>query len=557
MRGTPRTLASMHRAVLGGFVMCVGLAWSMAQAQVSLVRLTPEQYQRTIHDIFGDGVEVERNRQAEFADREQGLLALGNRKLTVDIDELEQYEAIAQKVAAQVVDTRHRSALLGCTPKSEDAPDDACAERFILRTGLLLFRRPLSAAELRSLVTLQHQSGQRLHSFNAGLTNALARMLVAPEFLFRVEASAPDPTQPGTLQLDAYARASRLSYFLWDSEPDRELLAAAQAGTLMSTQGLQQQVERLLRSPRSENGLRAFFTDMLQLSELDHDRAFAFAIDTGAHPRFIAQVQADAQEQTLRTIVDQLLYKNGDYRDLFTTRDTFLTPALATIYGVQLPSSPQKGNAGRWLPYRYAETDPYMGILGQISFLARHSHDGETSPTRRGRALREIFLCSTVPLPPENLDFDAFQNSNGSRYTTVRQRLAAHLSEPMCAGCHKLTDPIGLALENFDTAGTTRTTENGVPIDARGELNGKSFVGFKQLAQVLRDDPATTGCLIRRAYSYGTERELTAQERTWVAEMQPQLSRDGVRWRELMRRITLNPEFYTMPASSPAEPSTP
>jgi hypothetical protein len=550
-RAVPRPLTPMHSAVVAGLVACAGLSWSIAHAQVSLVRLTPEQYQRTIHDIFGDSIQVEKNRQTVFAVREQGLLALANRRLTVDIDELEQDEAIAQKIAAQVVDARHRSALVGCKPRAEDKPDDGCAEHFIVRTGLLLYRRPLSASERESLVALQNQSARQLHSFNAGLANALARMLVAPDFLFRIETGAPDPKRPGTLQLDGYARASRLSYFLWNSEPDRELLAAAQSGTLTSTQGLQQQVERLLRSPQTEYGLRAFFTDMLQLGELDHDRAFALAIDTGAHPKFIAEVQADAQEQTLRTIVDQLLRRNGDYRDLFTTRDTFLTPALATIYGVQLPHPQELSGAVSWVPYRYAETDPYMGILGQISFLARHSRDGETSPTRRGRALREMFMCGRVPPPPGNLDFDAVQNSTDPRYRTMRQRLAAHLSEPMCAGCHKLTDPMGLALERFDTAGALRTKENGMPIDGSGELNGKAFVDFKQLAQVIRDDPATTGCMIGRAYSYGTERELTEKEQTWVAQLQSQLSNDGVRWRELMRHITLNPDFYTMPVSSP------
>jgi hypothetical protein len=534
------------RAVLLlGLLLSAGLPWSAAQAQVSLVRLTPEQYQRTIHNVFGDTIQVENNRKGVFAVREQGLLALANRKLTVDVDELEQDEVIAQRIAAQVIDAKHRSVLVGCRPKAQDKPDDRCAERFIGRTGLLLFRRPLGAAELASLVEFQNHSALRLHSFYAGLANALERMLMAPEFLFRVESGTPDPADPDTLQLDAYARASRLSYFLWDSEPDRELLAAAQSGQLLSEDGLRQQVERLLESARIEFGLRAFFTDMLQLSDIDHDRAFALAIDTGAHPDFIAAVQADAQEQTLRTLVDQLLYQNGDYRDLFVTRDTFLTPALATVYGVQLPQPQQSAAAARWVSYRYAETDPYLGLLGHISFLARHSREGETSPTRRGKAIREIFLCGRVPPAPGNVDFDM-----DPRYRTVRQRLAAHLSEPMCVGCHKLTDPVGLALENFNVAGSPRSTENGAPIEASGELDGRSFAGLKQLAQVVRDDPAVPACLLTRAYAYGTEREPTEKERRWLGQLQQQLATEGVRWRELVRRIALDPDFYTMPATS-------
>lgn len=536
----------MLQTALAGLLLSGAIAGPAAQAQMSLVRLSPEQYQRTIHDVFGDSIQVEKNSKGIFAPRELGLLALANRKLTVDVDELEQDEAIAQKIAAQVVDARHRSALLGCAPRAEDQPDDGCAARFIGRTGPFLFRRPLAAAEVRSLVAFQNQSALRLHSFNAGLANALERMLMAPEFLFRVETGTPDPARAGTLQLDAYSRASRLSYFLWDSEPDAELLAAAGAGKLTSMQGLQQQVERLLRSPRTEYGLRAFFTDMLQLGDIDHDRAFALAIDTGAHPDFIAAVQADAQEQTLRTLVDQLLYKSADYRDLFITRDTFLTPPLATLYGIRLPQSQRPGAAGRWSSYRFAEGEPYVGLLGQISFLARHSREGETSPTRRGRAVREIFLCDRVPPPPGNVDFDL-----DPRYPTTRQRLAAHLGEPVCAGCHKLTDPVGLALENFNVAGALRPTENGAAIDASGELNGKTFVGLEQLGQVMRDDPALSSCLVTRAYSYGTEREPTAAERIRLAQLQSQLSKGGgLRWLELMRRITLEPDFYTMRAAS-------
>jgi len=533
-------------------VLSIGAAFACcsAEAEMTLVRLTPEQYQHSIHDIFGTSIRVDQNK-VEPGFRDEGLLALGNRKLTVGSTELERDETLAQAIAAQVVDAKHRPVLVGCKPKAEDAADDGCARSFITRVGLLLFRRPLTGDELQTFVSTQTEAAQRLHSFDAGLAAALARMLVAPDFLFRVENSVPDPAHPGTLQLDAYSRASRLSFFLWDTTPDSELLAAAQSGRLMTAPGLTQQVDRLLRSPRTEQGMRAFFVDMLAFSGLDQDPGFdTLSIDTNFYPRFIANVPADAQEQTLRTIVDQLLYKNGDYRDLFVSKDTFLTPALAAIYNVPLPRVQEMGGAIPWVPYHFSDTDPYIGILTQVSFLSLHSHPGRSSPTRRGKALREIFLCQKVPPPPGNVDFSLVQNTNDPRYKTVRQRLTAHRNEPMCAGCHKIMDPIGLSFENFDTAGEYRVTENGATIDASGDLSGKSFGGIRQLAQIIRDDPATTSCLLNRAYSYGTERKPTPREQAWLSTVQSELSRDGVRWRELMRRITLNPDFYTIPTGA-------
>jgi Protein of unknown function (DUF1592)/Protein of unknown function (DUF1588)/Protein of unknown function (DUF1595)/Protein of unknown function (DUF1585) len=533
-------------------VLSIGAAFvcSSAEAEMTLVRLTPEQYQHSIHDIFGTSIRVDQNK-VEPGFRDEGLLALGNRKLTVGSSELERDETLAQAIAAQVVDAKHRPVLVGCKPKAEDAADDGCARNFITRVGLLLFRRPLTSDELQTFVSTQNEAAQRLHSFDAGLAAALARMLVAPDFLFRVENSVPDPAHPGTLQLDAYSRAARLSFFLWNTTPDGELLAAAQSGKLMTPKGLQQQVDRLLTSPRLESGLRAFFTDMLAFSGLDQDPGFdTLAIDAHFYPKFTLNAQNDAREQTLRTIADHLLHRNLDYRDLFTTRDTFLTPALAALYNVPLARSQELGGAVPWVPYHFSDSSPYVGILTHVSFLSLHSHPGRSSPTRRGKALREIFLCQRVPPPPGNVDFSLVQNTNDPRYKTVRQRLTAHRNEPMCAGCHKIMDPLGLSFENFDTAAEYRATENGALIDASGEIGSKSFGGIQQLVQLIRDDPATTSCLITRVYSYGTERKPSSQEQTWLTNLQSELSKDGVRWRELMRRITLNPDFYAIPLSA-------
>lgn len=224
-----------------------------------------------------------------------------------------------------------------------------------------------------------------------------------------------------------------------------------------------------------------------------------------------------------------------------------MTPALAALYGVPLPRSQELGGAVPWVPYEFPQNDPHVGILSQVSFLSLNSHPGTSSPTLRGKALREKLLCQKVPPPPANVDFNLVQDTNNPLYKTARQRLTAHATEAMCAGCHKITDPMGLALENFDTAGGFRTTEHGAPIDATGSLNGKDFNGIEELARVVREAPGTTACLITRAYSYGTARKPSKEERTWLTRLQKDLGPEGVKWRELMRRITLHPDFYSAP----------
>jgi hypothetical protein len=296
-----------------------------------------------------------------------------------------------------------------------------------------------------------------------------------------------------------------------------------------------------------EQGVRAFFTDMLGF-----DGFATLSIDSTLYPRFTKNVLEDADEQTLRTIVDQLLIRNNPYGELFVTRQTFLTPALAAVYGVPLPRTQELGGAVPWVPYEYPEGDPHVGILGQASFLSLNSHPGTSSPTLRGKALREKLLCQKVPAPPANVDFSLVQDVNNPVHRTARQRLTAHATEATCAGCHKITDPMGFALENFDTAAGFRRAERGEPIDATGSLNGRDFNGIQELGQVLKDAPATTSCLINRAFSYGTQRQPNREERAWLTGLQRELITDGVRWIELLRRITLHPNFYSVPNTAPA-----
>ncbi|HTV51505.1 MAG TPA: DUF1592 domain-containing protein [Steroidobacteraceae bacterium] len=495
-------------------------------------RLTPEQYRAVIADVFGPSIRVEGRFEPGL--RMNGLLAVGTAHVGVTASGLEQFDAMAQAIAAQVVSPPHRASLIACVPLATDRADASCARRFLGRAGELLYRRPLSTLELAQAVTVASASAAALHSFYDGLRMSLAGLLESPPFLFREQLAEPDPAHAGDYRLDAYSAASQLSFFLWNSGPDARLLDAARSGELQSPAGLQRQVERMLGSARLEAGVRAFFSDMLQFDLFD-----SLAKDSKIYPKWTVKVAQEAQEQTLRTIVDLLLTRRADYRDLFITRDTFLTPSLASLYRVPLARG-----AGLWQPYRFPQGDPRAGILAQASFVALHAHEGTSSPTLRGKALRELLLCEPVPAPPGNVNLSGAQDSHGALFKTMRERLTAHRTNPTCAGCHKLMDPIGLALENFDADAGYRTSENGAPLDTSGELDGIRFSDAAGLGRAMHDNPATGACLVRRVFSYATGRAATRYDLPWIHDLEHHFAAEGYRMPELMRHIALSDNFY-------------
>ena len=495
-------------------------------------RLTPDQYRHVIAAVFGPTIKVEGRFEPEL--REEGLFALGSGQVGVTATGMEQYDAMAHVIAQQVVGSEHRGTLVPCTPRSAAAADDVCAAQFFTTAGAYLYRQPLSQDELRQQIAVAHTASTALQSFYTGLEMSLAGMLESPQFLFRTELAEPDPEHPGRYRLDAYSKASQLSFFLWNSVPDAELMAAAASSRLQTQAGLDHEVDRMLASPRLEAGVRAFFADMLQFDLFD-----TLAKDAKIYPKWTFKVSQDAQEQTLRTIVDLLLTRHGDYRDLFTTRRTFLTPTLASVYRVAIAQ-----NAESWQPYEFPAGDPRAGLLAQASFVALHSHEGSSSPTLRGKALRELLLCEPIPAPPGNVNLTGAQDTHNPHYKTMRERLTAHRTEPTCAGCHKLMDPIGLALENFDSDGEYRLTENGEPLDTSGELDGIHFSDAAGLGRAMHDNTATGACLVRRLYSYATGRAPARRDMAWIRDLESDFVADGYRAPELMRRIATSENFY-------------
>ena len=507
--------------------------------------MTEAQYRQVIADLFGSDITV--GGRFDPLSRTEGLIAIGASAAAITPSGFEQYDARARSIAAQVVDPAHRDVLIECQPKDAKTADDNCARQFLGRTGRLIFRRALAEPEQKALVAIASKSADTLGDFYGGLAFALAGLLASPEFLFVSDATEPDPAKAGQVRLSGYGKAARLSFLLWNSTPDDALLTAAEKGDLDDKSKLARQVDRMLTSPRLKAGVRAFFTDMLAFDTFD-----AFQKDQVLYPAVTPEVARDAAEQTLRTIEQLLVVEKGDYRDLFTTRKTFLSGPLGLIY--QVPVANPQG----WTAYEFPKDDPRAGLLSQISFVALHAHPGRSSPTLRGRAVREILMCQRVPDPPGNVNFQIVQDTSNPNFRTTRQRLDAHRTDPTCAGCHKITDPIGLALENFDGAGQFRTTENGAPIDTADEFDGKHIANATDLGQVLHDDPSVTSCLVHRLYEYATQHRTQADEAAFVEYLKERFVAGGYRVPDLLRQIATSDAFYRVnpAAANGADPQT-
>ena len=512
-------------------------AEAVSATPVTTRRLTSEQYTTIIEDVFGPTITLGGRFEPDL--RVDGLFEVGAGLVSVSPSGMEQYDAMARTIAGQVVDDEHRNLLIPCKPQSVTAPDDVCVGEFVSKVGRLLFRRALVDEERDAYVNAARDATETLGNFYTGLSLSLGAMLTSPQFLFRHEVVEDDPAHKGAYRLDAYSRASRLSFFLWNSSPDLPLLTAAEKGELYTEKGITRQVERMLGAPRLRDGVRAFFSDMLHFDGLD-----TLTKDTTIYPKFNAQVASDAREQTLRTLVHALVDERGDYRDVFTTRETFLTQELASLYKVPLVNNVPNGSPDTWQAYEFPENDPRAGIQMQISFVALHSHPGRSSPTLRGKALRETMLCQKVPAPPGDVSFTLVQDTSNPVYKTARTRLQAHSNEPMCAGCHKITDPIGLALENFNGAGGWQTKENGEVIDTTGSLDGVAFDDGIGLGKALRNNPAVPSCLVDRVAAYALGRTPAKIESSWVGELKDYFAANGYVVPALMKEITTSPEFF-------------
>lgn len=501
-----------------------------AQAPEPVLRkLTEAQYVNAISDLFSPDLVMPTQIEPDI--EADGLLQIGASENAISPLGVEQYEGGALSIAEQAMEPGAlRNELVPCTPAGTS--DDACARTALETLGRRAWRRPLTADELDTLVEIAGTSGDTLGDFHDGFELAIVALLESPWFLYRVELGEPDPNEPGTTRYTDWEMASRLSFFLWNTSPDDTLLDAAEAGELTDPTLLAGHVDRMLADERARHGFANFIDEMLALRDLD-----TLSKDPTVFPAMRSEIGSAARTETLMAVEALVFDRDDDFRSWLTTRQTFLDPNLAMLYAVPAPD--RDGFGATTLP----ADGPRRGLLGQASVLAQYAHPVSTSATKRGVFVRSILLCQEIPPPPADVDTSIPEPSADA--PTRRERVAAHLENEFCAGCHNLTDPIGLGMENFDGLGIYRTHENGAVIDASGDLDGVSYKDAWGLAQAVHDAPAFPLCMADTVFSYANGHRPGLGEQDLVEWYNLRFAEEHYSMLELLREIALSSAFRT------------
>jgi hypothetical protein len=347
-------------------------------------------------------------------------------------------------------DTPSRRRIFVCRPAAQ-SDETTCAKNILATLARRAYRQPVTDGELETLLSF-YQAGRNRSDFDSGIQQALARILVSPRFVFRFEHNPPNVAPGGVYRISDIELASRLSFFLWSSIPDDELLNLAVQGKLHDPTVLEQQTRRMLKDPKSETLSTNFGGQWLYLRELKNQRPESKDFNENLRQSFRRETEL---------FLGSIINEDRNVLDLLNADYTFVDERLARHYGIPRIHGSQFR--------RVTVPEERHGLLGQGSILLVTSVANRTSPVSRGKWILENLYGTAAPLPPPNVP-PLKEGAGATQPTSVRERMEEHRTNPVCAACHKIMDPIGFSLENFDLIGKWRTTDGGVPIDATGSL---------------------------------------------------------------------------------------
>lgn len=504
-------------------------------------RLTHEEFDNTIADLLGIEGDFSAALAADVA--VQGFTNnVTGQNVTPTL--AEQYIEVIEDVSRQA--TTNLNGRLGCDPAA--LGEEACVQQFIGSFGKSAWRRPLTADEQTRALELFRVAREQ-YALDVSVQMVIQYFLLSPHFMYLVE-PLPAGSAPGTIMpLDGWKVASRLSYFLLGSMPDAALLTAAESGELDTAEGVAVEARRLLQLPRARQRIGLFFVEWLRLRNIEKLQK-----DTTLFPDFDLSMGQLLKEQielfTQAVIIDE----GGTAQDLLTASFTYVNNRLAPMYGVEAPSGSTMARV---------ELDPSQraGLLTHAALLATYAHQNQTDPVTRGKFIRESILCDTVPAPPADLVVTAPVITPGS---TTRERFRQHQEDPGCGGCHSLMDPIGLGFENFDPIGQWRDMDNGLPVDASGEIIGTdvagTFNGAVELSKKLAASEQTMACFAKTWLRFALGRSEQPADAGGLAVVGGQFEAAGFKMTELLvalaqtntfrHQLVLDPNVSAFPDSS-------
>jgi len=461
----------------------------LSQPVASLHKLPIAEFTNSLRDLLGSDAPVAS--QLEPDQQLDGFRSVSASLVAVSPTGVSQYEtAIDAATKFAFASATQAAKVLSCVPTS--VTDAACPLSQVLSTfGRRAFRRTLTAADVTRYVGVATDIAQGTGgTVLLGLQSAVSAILQSPEFLYRVELGTPSTQDGGRNKYTDFEMASRLASLLWVSVPDDALLNAAASGGLSTSAGVLAQATTMLASQKAHQSIANFANDLYGMDASAGTPLTTTFKDPQVYPNWSTTLPGAMQQELLMRIDDVAF--SGDYLSLYDSPTVFVNNELAAIYG--LPRAAMDVFRRVTLP----SGSPRLGLLGNAAMLASNGLPQRTSPTLRGRFISQQLLCKTVPPPPDGVNTNVLDTLPPG--SSVKAILEQHRQNPACAACHAIMDPIGLGLENFDSVGVYRSSANGVPIDATGELDGVAFKDEVSLATVLRNHPQAAPCFVSKLY---------------------------------------------------------
>src|SRR5688572_815477 len=441
--------------------------------------------------------------------------------------------------ARPATDSPARRAVFICRPSSATT-EDACARRILSTLARRAYRGPVSESDINTLLTF-YRAGRADGGFESGIQQGLRRILASPKFLFRIEREPAGVATGQPYRVSDVDLASRLSFFLWSSIPDDELLDVAAKGTLSERVTLERQVRRMLADHRAQALVDNFASQWLTVGKLA-----GVVPDVDAYPDFDENLR-EAFRQETRLFIASQLRENRSVVDLLTANYSFVNERLARHY--RIPNV--YGSHFR----RVTFSDGVRGgLLGQGSILTVTSYPNRTSPVLRGRWLLDNVLGAPPPPPPPDIPL-LNDNAADTKSLSIRQQMEMHRKNPSCAVCHVRMDPLGFSLANFDALGKWRTTSDGLPVDASGALpDGTQFEGIAGLRQLIashQDDFART--FTQKLLAYALGRSLDARDMPAARRIAREAKGGSYRWSSVIAGVATSTPFTMSTAPGPQD----
>jgi hypothetical protein len=506
-----------------------------AAPRADLRRLTHSQYNHTVRDLLGD-----QTLPANQFPPEDFVNGFRNQSQSQNLSPLliEAYSAAAERLARNAFRGGDTRGLIPCKASP------ACRTRFVREFGLKAFRRPLETEEQKRYEALMTKEPD----FIKGAQLVIEAMLQSSSFLFRLDETSDARWKP-------YVTANRLAYSIWDSMPDAELFAAAARGDLATQQGVEKAARRMLDHTRAKEALKEYVSQWMRF-----DRILTASKDRRKYPQFTRETAVAMTEEAALFIGD-LVWNDRSFMDLFTANYGYANSDLAAIYGVTPP-------AKEFDRVAFPSGSERAGVLGQTLFLALTAKPDDSSPTARGLFVREQFLCQHVPEPPAGVNTN-LPAVTEDKPQTNRDRMSEHATNPSCATCHNLIDPIGFGLERFDAVGAKRdkfqlqfaAARRGVGggggrrgqmktvdlnIDPTGYVAGipdSQFTSPSQLGAVMAKSAQCQECMVKQYFRYISGRMETPADRPAIQQMTNDFRKSQFRFKELIVSLVRLREF--------------